>query len=263
MFGYAHSFRRGEEEEEEAQYRDADSDDAGLALTGHFIVAKETKSQGAEEGDAHARQREDAEEQIGHQEAHEEDRQENEWEIVCDAGAVHAAAHIVEPVCHVEAEEPQGNEGQQHDLIPSIGETIAVLAKPPEEGAKRETHSAADGIVPVSRDKFHGDHGKGGQHRAGSDVGNHLRLAELLLLRDILLDLCQDFHHEEEEEDRHSGEGVNEDRNNDQKYRQEDTHAFENLQLLEIQLSLLGVNGEPHEDQIGHHDPDGLCRLRA
>ncbi len=263
MFGHAHCFRRGEEEEKESEHGDADGDDAGLAFAGHFIVTKEAKSQGAEEDDAHTGQGEYTVKDIGHQEADEENRQENEWEIVSDAGAVHAAAHVIQPVRHIKAEEAQRNEGEKHDLIPSVRKTVAVLAEPPEEGTKGEAHSAAKDVVPVSRDKFHNNHRNRGEHRAGSDIGNQLGLGELLFLRDVRFDLRQDFYHEEEEENGHSGEGIQEKGNNNQKDRQEYAHPFENLKLFEIQLSLLGVNGESHKYQVGHHDPHGLHRFSA
>ena len=78
VLGNTDRLRRGEEEEEEAEDGEADRDEACLALAGHFIVAEETQAECAEEGDAHAGEGEDTEEDIRHQEAYVEDRQENE-----------------------------------------------------------------------------------------------------------------------------------------------------------------------------------------
>ena len=74
------------------------------------------------------------------------------------------------------------------------------------------------------------------------------------VLRDLRLDLREDLHHEEQEEDRQRCEWIQEERDHDQKDRDKDTHPFEDLQLLEIQLAFLGVNGEAHKDQVRQHD---------
>ena len=143
VLGDTDGYRRGEEEEEEGEDGEADGDEACLALAGHFIVAEETQAECAEEGDAHAGEGEDTEEDIRHQEADIEDRQENERQIVCDAGRVHAAAHIIHPVCHIEAEEAERDEGEQDDCIPDAGKSVAVLSQPPYEGAEEKADSAA------------------------------------------------------------------------------------------------------------------------
>lgn len=143
ILGYTDRLRRGEEEKEEAEDGEADRDEACLALAGHFIVAEETQAECAEEGDAHAGEGEDTEEDIRHQEADIEDRQENERQIVCDAGRVHAAAHIIHPVRHIEAEEAERDEGEQDDRIPDAGKSVAVLSQPPYEGAEEKADSAA------------------------------------------------------------------------------------------------------------------------
>lgn len=254
VLGNTDRLRRGEEEEEEAEDGEADRDEACLALAGHFIVAEETQAECAEEGDAHAGEGEDTEEDICHQEADIEDRQENERQIVCDAGRVHAAAHIIHPVRHIEAEEAERDEGEQDDSIPDAGKSVAVLSQPPYEGAEEKADSAAQRIVPRSGDEFHGNHRDGGQERTDHDVLGEFSLRKLSVFRDLLLDLREDLHHEEQEEDRQRCEWIQEERDHDQKDRDKDTHPFEDLQLLEIQLALLGVNGEAHEDQVRQHD---------
>ena len=143
VLGDTDGYRRGEEEEEEGEDGEADRDEACLALAGHFIVAEETQAECAEEGDAHAGEREDTEEDICHQEADIEDWQKNERQIVCDAGRVHAAAHIIHPVCHIEAEEAERDEGEQDDHIPDAGKSVAILSEPPYEAAEEKADSAA------------------------------------------------------------------------------------------------------------------------
>ena len=143
VLGDTDGYRRGEEEEEEGEDSEADGDEAGFALAGHFIVAEEAEPEGAEEGDAHAGEGEDTEEDICHQEADIEDRQENERQIVCDAGRIHAAAHIIHPVRHIEAEEAERDEGEQDDSIPDAGKSVAILSQPPYEAAEEEADSAA------------------------------------------------------------------------------------------------------------------------
>lgn len=254
VLGDTDRLRCGEEEEEEAEDGEADRDGACLALAGHFIVAEETQAECAEEGDAHAGEGEDTEEDICHQEADIEDRQENERQIVCDAGRVHAAAHIIHPVRHIEAEEAERDEGEQDDRIPDAGKSVAVLSQPPYEAAEEKTDSTAQCIVPGSGDEFDGNHRDGGQERTDHDVLGEFPLRELSVLRDLRLNLREDLHHEEQEEDRQCCEWIQEERDHDQQDRDKDSHPFEDLQLLEIQLALLGVNGEAHKDQVRQHD---------
>ena len=261
VLGDTDGLRRGEEEKEEAEDGEADRDEACLALAGHFIVAEETQAECAEEGDAHAGEGEDTEEDIRHQEADIEDRQENERKIVCDAGRVHAAAHIIHPVRHIEAEETERDEGEQDDRIPDAGKSVAVLSEPPYEAAEKKTDSTAQCIVPGSGDEFDGNHGDRGQERTDHDVLGEFPLRELSVLRDLRLDLREDLHHEEQEEDRQRCEWIQEERDHDQKDGDKDSHPFEDLQLLEIQLALLGVNGEAHEDQVRQHDAHRFHRF--
>lgn len=254
VLGYTDRLRCGEEEKEEAEDGEADGDEAGFALAGHFIVAEETQAECAEEGDAHAGEGEDTEEDIRHQEADIEDRQENERQIVCDAGRVHAAAHIIHPVRHIEAEEAERDEGEQDDRIPDAGKSVAVLSQPPYEAAEEEADSAAQCIVPGSGDEFHGNHRDGGQEGTDHDVLGEFSLRKLSVFRDLRLDLREDLHHEEQEEDRQRCEWIQEERDHDQQDGDKDSHPLEDLQLLEIQLAFLGVNGEAHEDQVRQHD---------
>lgn len=254
VLGDTDGYRRGEEEKEEAEDGEADRDEACLALAGHFIVAEETQAECAEEGDAHAGEGEDTEEDIRHQEAYVEDRQENERQIVCDAGRVHAAAHIIHPVRHIEAEEAERDEGEQDDCIPDAGKSVSVLSEPPYEAAEEKTDSAAKSIVPGSGNEFDRDHGDRGQERTDHDVLGEFPLRKLSVFRDLCLDLREDLHHEEQEEDRQRCEWIQEERDHDQQDRDKDSHPFEDLQLLEIQLALLGVNGEAHKDQVRQHD---------
>lgn len=263
IFGYTDRLRCGEEEKEECKDGEADRDEACLTLAGHFIVAEETQAECAEEGDAHAGEGEDTEEDIRHQEADIEDRQENERQIVCDAGRVHAAAHIIHPVCHIEAEEAERDEGEQDDRIPDAGKSVAVLSQPPYEGAEEEADSAAQRIVPSSGDEFDRDHGDGGQERTDHDVLGEFSLRKLSVFRDLRLDLREDLHHEEQEEDRQRCEWIQEERDHDQQDGDKDSHPFEDLQLLEIQLTLLGVNGEAHKDQVRQHDAHRFHRFTS
>lgn len=254
VLGDTDGYRRGEEEEEEGEDSEADRDEACLALAGHFIVAEETQTECAEEGDAHAGEGEDTEEDICHQEADIEDWQENERQIVCDAGRVHAAAHIIHPVRHIEAEEAERDEGEQDDCIPDAGKSVAVLSQPPYEGAEEKADSAAQCIVPGSGDEFDRDHRDGGQEGTDHDVLGEFPSRELSVFRDLRLDLREDLHHEEQEEDCQRCEWIQEERDHDQQDRDKDTHPLEDLQFLEIQLALLGVNGEAHKDQVRQHD---------
>lgn len=254
VLGDTDGYRRGEEEEEEGEDGEADRDEACLALAGHFIVAEETQTECAEEGDAHAGEGEDAEEDIRHQEAYVEDRQVDEGQVVGDAGRVHAAAHVVHPVCHVEAEEAEGDAGEEDDGVPDAGETVTVLSQPPYEGAEEKADSAAQCIVPGSGDEFDCDHRDGCQKGTNHDVLGEFPLRKLSVFRDLRLDLREDLNHEEQEEDRQRCEWIQEERDHDQQDRDKDTHPFEDLQLLEIQLALLGVNGEAHKDQVRQHD---------
>lgn len=261
IFGYTDRLRCGEEEKEECKDGEADRDEACLTLAGHFIVAEETQAECAEEGDAHAGEGEDTEEDIRHQEADIEDRQENERKIVCDAGRVHAAAHIIHPVRHIEAEETERDEGEQDDRIPNAGKSVAVLSQPPYEAAEEEADSAAQCIVPGSGDEFYSNHRDSGQEGTDHDVLGEFSLRKLSVFRDLLLDLREDLHHEEQEEDRQRCEWIQEERDHDQQDRDKDSHPLEDLQLLEIQLALLGVNGEAHEDQVCQHDAYRFHRL--
>lgn len=263
VLGDTDGYRRGEEEEEEGEDSEADGDEAGFALAGHFIVAEETQAECAEEGDAHAGEGEDTKEDIRHQEADIEDRQENERQIVCDAGRVHAAAHIIHPVRHIEAEEAERDEGEQDDRIPDAGKSVAVLSEPPYEGAEEEADSAAQRIVPGSGNEFDCNHRDGGQERTDHDVLGEFSLRKLSVFRDLRLDLREDFHHEEQEEDRQRCEWIQEERDHDQQDRDKDSHPFEDLQLLEIQLALLGVNGEAHKDQVRQHDAHRFHRFTS
>lgn len=254
VLGNTDRLRCGEEEKEECKDGEADRDEACLALAGHFIVAEETQAECAEEGDAHAGEGEDTKEDIRHQEADIEDWQENERQIVCDAGRVHAAAHIIHPVRHIEAEEAERDEGEQDDCIPNTGKSVAILSQPPYEDTEEKTDSTAQRIVPRSRDEFHGNHRDGGQEGTDHDVLGEFSLRKLSVFRDLRLDLREDLYHEEQEEDRQRCEWIQEERDHDQQDGNKDSHPFEDLQLLEIQLALLGVNGEAHEDQVRQHD---------
>lgn len=68
-FGYAGGFRCGNEEQQDGENRESQGYQVCLAFAGHFIVAEEAQAQGAEEGNDQSGQGEDAEEDIGHEEA--------------------------------------------------------------------------------------------------------------------------------------------------------------------------------------------------
>lgn len=233
-FGYAGRFGGGDEEQQDGQDGESQGYQVCLAFAGHFIVAEEAQAQGSEEGDDKSGEGEDTEEDIGHEEADEEDRQENEGQVIGDEGGVHMAAHIVQPVSQVESEEAQGNEGQENDFVPYAGEAVSVLAQPVEEDTDEEGRDAADDVVDSFRNEFHRSHGNGGKNGAGDDPSDKLSFGDSFFFRYFSPHLCQDFRHKEKKENGQGGEGINEEGYKDEKYGNEYFHALEYLQVFEI-----------------------------
>lgn len=262
-FGYAGGFRCGNEEQQDGEDCESQGYQVCLAFAGHFIVAEETQAQGAEEGNDQSGQGEDAEEDIGHEEADEEDRQENEGQVIGDEGGVHMAAHIIQPVGQVEAEEAQGDEGQEDDFVPDAGEAVSVLAQPVEEYTDEEGCNAADDVVEIFRNEFHRNHGKGGEDGACCHPPGNLAPGGSFVLRHVVPHLRQDFRYEEKKENSQGGEGVDEEGYDDEEYRNKDFISLKHLEVFEIQFFLLGINGKPHEYQVGQHDTHRFHRLTA
>lgn len=138
--GNARWFRSGDEQEQDGQYREAQGDQICLALPGHFIVTEEPHGNGTEEGDDQTGKGENAEKHIGHQETDEEDRQENEGQVVGNGGLIDLAAHIVQPVCRIKTEETEEQEGEEHHLVP---DSSSCSLSWPIHQKKRHTRKAA------------------------------------------------------------------------------------------------------------------------
>lgn len=147
-------FRCRNEEQQDSQYGETQGYQVCLAFAGHLIIAEKAEAQSTEKGNDQSRQGENAEENIGHQEANEEYGQENEGQIIGNEGGVHMTAHIIQPVSQVETEEAQGNEGQEDDFIPYAGEPVSVLTQPVEKYTNEEACNTADDVVEIFRNKF-------------------------------------------------------------------------------------------------------------
>lgn len=76
-------FRCRNEEQQDSQYGETQGYQVCLAFAGHLIIAEKAEAQSAEKGNDQSRQGENAEENIGHQEANEEYGQENEGQMIC------------------------------------------------------------------------------------------------------------------------------------------------------------------------------------
>ena len=227
-------FRCRNEEQQDSQYGETQGYQVCLAFAGHLIIAEKAEAQSAEKGNDQSRQGENAEENIGHQEANEEYGQENEGQIIGNEGGVHMTAHIIQPVSQVETEEAQGNEGQEDDFVPDAGEAISVLAQPVEEYTDEEGCNAADDVVEIFRNEFHRNHGKGGEDGACCHPAGNLAPGGSFVLRHVVPHLRQDFRHEEKKENSQGGEGVDEEGYDDEEYRNKDFISLKHLQVLEI-----------------------------
>lgn len=233
-FGYAGRFGGGDEEQQDGQDGESQGYQVCLAFAGHFIVAEKAEAQSAEKGNDQSRQGENAEEDIGHEEADEEDRQENEGQVIGDEGGVHMAAHIVQPVSQVESEEAQGDEGQEDDFVPYAGEAVSVLAQPVEKYTNEEACNTADDVVEIFRNKFYGNHGNGSKDGARDYPAGNLTPGGSFFFRHISPHLCQNFRHEKKKENGQSGERIDKKGNKDKENGNKNFISLKHLQVLEI-----------------------------
>ena len=227
-------FRCRNEEQQDSQYGETQGYQVCLAFAGHLIIAEKAEAQSAEKGNDQSRQGENAEENIGHQEANEEYGQENEGQIIGNEGGVHMTAHIIQPVSQVETEEAQGNEGQEDDFIPYAGEPVSVLTQPVEKYTNEEACNTADDVVEIFRNKFYGNHGNGSKDGARDYPAGNLTPGGSFFFRHISPHLCQNFRHEKKKENGQSGERIDKKGNKDKENGNKDFISLKHLQVLEI-----------------------------
>ena len=164
-FGNACGFRGGDEKEQDGKDGKSQGDEIGFAFARYFIITEEAEPQNTEDGNNQTGKGENAEENIGHKESDVENRKEDKGQVVGDGSGIDMAAHIIQPVGHVDSKESQGNTGKKDYLIPDGGETVSVLPQPQHEGAQQKCHSAADDVVKGGGNEFHCYHGKSGNER--------------------------------------------------------------------------------------------------
>ncbi len=253
-FGNTGRFRSSNEEQQDGQNGDAQGKQIGLAFARHFIITEETQADSPKEGNNQAGNGEDSKEQVGHDKGNEEDRQENEWEIVSNLCTIHVAAHIVQPVAHIEAKEPGKQERKKDDLFPAVGEAIAVLAEPPEENTHQKTKNSADDIVKAGRNEFHDNHADSGKDGTDDDPFRQFSGRSPLIFRHICPPFVKDFCHEDKKENSQSSKRVYKDTEQNEENREENPKTFEEMKFLEIQLFILRINREAHKYQVSQHD---------
>ena len=257
--GDADGLGSGEEEADCSEDGHREGHYVCLAPAGHLVYAEEADRQGGEEGEDEAGEGEDAEEDVGADEGDEECRQEEEGQVVCQAGPGDGPFHVVDPVSQVKSEEPRQDEGAHDDRIPAVGQAPPVLSDPPEEGAQEEDYHAGNAVVEGFRDELGRSEGHHHEDGRKDRIGGKLRGRHSPVCRHFTVNADEHFRNEAAQEDSERGEGVDEEAQDDQHEGDRYAPPFEEAELLEIEPLILGVGGEAHEGEVGHHD---ACRFK-
>ncbi len=250
----------GEEEADCGEDGHCEGHYIGLAPAGHLVYAEEANRESREEGEDEAGEGEDAEEDVGADEGDEERRQEEEGQVVCQAGPGDGPFHVGDPVGQVKSKEACENEGAHDDRVPTVGQAPPVLPGPPEEGAQEEDHRAGDAVVDAFRDELGrcegDDHENGRKYRVSGELAG----CHFVFCRHFRVDADEHFRNEAAQEDGQRREGIDQEAKDDQHQRNRYAPPFEEAELLEIEALVLGVGGEAHEGEVGHHD---ACRFEG